>query len=30
MTPASASSPAITGVDFIAIPAQDIEASIHF
>ena len=30
MTSASASKPAITGVDFVAVPARDLEASIHF
>jgi len=30
MTSAPASAPVVTGVDFVAIPAKDIEASIHF
>jgi predicted enzyme related to lactoylglutathione lyase len=30
MTSAPASAPVVTGVDFVAIPARDIEASIHF
>jgi predicted enzyme related to lactoylglutathione lyase len=30
MTSAAASAPVVTGVDFIAVPARDFEASVHF